>query len=44
MSNQTNRTVSDSDRDYALNLFASLSPEQQREIIALAAAVSASPR
>ena len=44
MSNQTNRTVSDSDRDYALNLFASLSPAQQREIIALAAAASASPR
>lgn len=44
MSSQTNRSVSDSNRDYALNLFASLSPEQQREIIALAAAVSASPR
>lgn len=44
MSNQTTRNVSDSDRDYALTLFASLSPEQQREIIALAAAVSASPR
>lgn len=44
MSNQTTRNVSDSDRDYALNLFASLSPEQQREIIALAAAALASPR
>mgnify|MGYP005756354881 CR=1 FL=1 len=44
MSNQTNRTVSDSDRDYALNLFASLPPEQQREIIALAAAAAASPQ
>lgn len=44
MSNQTTRTVSESDRDYALSLFASLSPVQQREIIALAAAAAASPR
>lgn len=44
MSNQTNRTVSDSDRDYALTLFASLSPEQQREIMALAVSALASPQ
>ena len=34
MSTQTTRTVSDSDRDYALDLFASLSPADQAEIIA----------
>lgn len=44
MSKQTTHTVSDSDRDYALTLFTSLSPEQQREIISLAAAAAASPQ
>ena len=39
MSSQTtNRTVSDSVHDYALDLFATLSPAAQAEIIALAAA------
>ena len=44
MSSQTTRTVSDSDTTYALDLFASLSPADQAEIIALAAAALASPR
>lgn len=44
MSSQTTRTVSESDTAYALDLFASLSPADQVEIIALAAAALASPR
>jgi len=44
MSTQTTRTVSDSDRDYALDLFASLSPADQAEIIALAVSALTSPR
>ena len=44
MSTQTTPTVSDSDRDYALDLFASLPPADQQEIIALAAAALASPQ
>lgn len=44
MSNQINRNVSDYDRDYALDLFAALSPTDQQEIIALAAAALASPQ
>lgn len=44
MSNQINRNVSDSDRAYALDLFAALSPADQQEIIALAAAALASPQ
>ena len=44
MSNQTTRTVSESDRDYALELFASLSPAEQAEIIALAVSAAASPQ
>jgi len=44
MSNQTARTVSESDRDYALELFASLSPADQAEIIALAVSAVASPQ
>ena len=44
MSNQIDRTVSKSDRDYALDLFAALSPADQQEIIALAAAALASPQ
>ncbi len=44
MSNQTTRHVSESDTAYALDLFASLSPADQAEIIALAAAALASPR
>lgn len=43
-STQTTRTVSDSDRDYALDLFAALSPADQQEIISLAAAALASPQ
>ena len=43
MSTQTTRTVSDSDRDYALDLFASLSPADQAEIIALAVSAVTSP-
>lgn len=42
MSNQTDRNVPDSDRDYALDLFAALSPTDQQEIIFLAAAALAS--
>lgn len=45
MSSQTaTRTVSDSVHDYALDLFAALSPADQAEIIALAAAALASPQ
>ena len=44
MSTQTTRSVSNSDTAYALDLFASLSPADQAEIIALAAAALASPR
>jgi len=44
MSSQTTRTVSDSDTTYALDLFASLSPADQAEIISLAAAALASPQ
>lgn len=45
MSTQTTTgTVSDSVHDYALDLFAALSPAAQAEIIALAAAALASPQ
>lgn len=45
MSTQTTTgTVSDSVHDYALDLFATLSPAAQAEIIALAAAALASPQ
>lgn len=44
MSNQINRTVSESVHDYALDLFAALSPADQQEIISLAAAALASPQ
>lgn len=44
MSSQTTRTVSDSDTTYALELFASLSPADQAEIIALAVSALASPQ
>lgn len=44
MSNQTTRPVSESDTAYALDLFASLSPADQAEIIALAVSALASPR
>lgn len=45
MSSQiTNRTVSDSDTTYALDLFVTLSPADQAEIISLAAAALASPQ
>lgn len=44
MSSQTTRTAPESDRDYALDLFAALSPADQQEIIALAAAALASPQ
>lgn len=43
MSSQTTRTVSDSDATYALDLFASLSPADQAEIMALAVSALASP-
>ena len=42
MSSQTTRTVSDSDTTYALDLFASLSPADQAEIMALAVSALAS--
>ncbi len=38
------RTVSDSDTTYALELFASLSPADQAEIMALAVSALASPQ
>lgn len=45
MSSQTtNRTVSDSVHDYALDLLVTLSPADQAEIISLAAAALASPQ
>lgn len=44
MSTQTTRPVSESDTAYALDLFASLSPADQAEIIALAVSALASPR
>lgn len=44
MSNQTARAVPESDTTYALDLFASLPPADQAEIIALAAAALASPQ
>lgn len=44
MSNQTTSSVSESDTAYALYLFFSLSPADQAEIIALAAAALASPQ
>lgn len=44
MSSQTTRTVSESDTTYALDLFASLPPADQQEIIALAVAALASPQ
>ena len=44
MSNQTTRTVSDSDTTYALDLFASLSPADQAEVMALAVSALASPQ
>lgn len=45
MSTQTTtRTVFDPVHDYALDLFATLSPAAQAEIIALAAAALASPQ
>ena len=44
MSNQTTRTVSESDTAYALGLFSSLSPADQAEIISLAVSALASPQ
>lgn len=44
MSSQTTRTVSDSDTTYVLDLFASLSPADQADIMALAVSALASPR
>lgn len=44
MSNQTAHNVSESDTTYALDLFASLPPADQAEIISLAAAALASPQ
>ena len=44
MSSQTTRTVSESDTAYALELFASLSPADQAEIMALAVSALASPQ
>ena len=44
MSTQTTRPVTDSDTAYALDLFASLSPADQAEIIALAVSALASPQ
>ena len=44
MSSQTARTVSESDTTYALDLFASLSPADQAEIMALAVSALASPQ
>ena len=43
-STQTARNVPESDTTYALDLFASLSPADQAEIMALAAAALASPQ
>lgn len=44
MSNQPTRTVSESDTAYALDLFFSLSPADQAEIMALAVSALASPQ
>lgn len=44
MSSQTTRTMSESDTTYALDLFASLSPADQAEIMALAVSALASPQ
>lgn len=44
MSSQTTRTVSESDTTYALDLFASLSPADQAEIMALAVSALAFPQ
>lgn len=44
MSKQTTRHVSESDTAYALDLFASLSPADQVEIIVLAVSALASPQ
>ena len=44
MSNQTTRPVSESDTAYALDLFASLSPADQVEIIVLSVSALASPQ
>ena len=44
MSTQTTRIVSDSDTTYALDLFASLFPADQVEIMALAVSALASPQ
>ena len=44
MSNQPTRTVSDSDTAYALDLFVTLSPADQAEIMALAVSALASPQ
>ena len=44
MSSQTSRSVSESDTTYALDLFASLSPADQAEIITLAVSALASPQ
>lgn len=44
MSTQTIRNVSESDTTYALDLFASLSPADQAEIMALAVSALASPQ
>lgn len=44
MSSQTTRTVSESDTVYALDLFASLSPADQAEIMALDVSALASPQ
>lgn len=44
MSTQTTRIVSESDTTYALDLFASLSPADQAEIMALAVSALASPQ
>ena len=44
MSNQTTRSVSESDTAYALHLFSSLSPADQAEIMALAVSALASPQ
>lgn len=44
MSSQTTRIVSESDTTYALDLFASLSPADQAEIMDLAVSALASPQ
>ena len=44
MSNQINQNVSESDTTYALDLFASLPPADQAEVMALAVSALASPQ